>query len=298
MKNIIRVLLAILVLNMVSCTNTSETTSKLTEAYLADYDSIIAYREGAGRAHYLQLVALFPISPFEIYSIGSDQSSDLLLEIPEVPGTIGTLFSTPDSTIFTAAEGTIVTTSDGDTIQSKALEFDQYDNSEKLHSGRIEFIVKAFQDKRFIRVWDLENPRVAAFPGYEWYDLNPDFILTAEYEPLKTPIVVTVPTSMGVQDRVSFTGKVTFEYQGEKYELLSEGGGFLMFGDETTGVETYGSGRYLYFELPKDGEKEVMVDFNVSYNPPCSYSDVTTCRFPPKQNYLPFEVLAGEKYHH
>ena len=66
-----------------------------------------------------------------------------------------------------------------------------------------------------------------------------------------------------------------------------------MVHDQTSGDVTYGGGRYIYLDLPeKDGP--VTIDFNKLYNPPCSFSKYTTCLYPPQQNRLPFEILAGE----
>lgn len=39
----------------------------------------------------------------------------------------------------------------------------------------------------------------------------------------------------------------------------------------------------------------IEIDFNKSYNPWCAYSDGFNCPIPPKDNHLPFEILAGEK---
>ena len=38
------------------------------------------------------------------------------------------------------------------------------------------------------------------------------------------------------------------------------------------------------------------LDFNKAYNPPCSFSEYTTCPLPPKQNILKTRIEAGEKY--
>ncbi|MDC1472485.1 DUF1684 domain-containing protein, partial [Flavobacteriaceae bacterium] len=69
---------------------------------------------------------------------------------------------------------------------------------------------------------------------------------------------------------------------------------FVMVGDLTSGETTYGGGRYMYIELPKSGEK-IIVDFNYLYNPPCAFSEFTTCLYPPRQNQLAFEIKAGER---
>jgi hypothetical protein len=66
-----------------------------------------------------------------------------------------------------------------------------------------------------------------------------------------------------------------------------------MVGDLTSGETTYGGGRYIYLDLPeRDGP--VTLDFNYLFNPPCAYSEFTTCLFPPRQNQLAFKIKAGE----
>jgi uncharacterized protein (DUF1684 family) len=39
----------------------------------------------------------------------------------------------------------------------------------------------------------------------------------------------------------------------------------------------------------------VVLDFNMSYNPPCAFNPYTTCPVPLKENRLPVKILAGEK---
>jgi uncharacterized protein (DUF1684 family) len=68
---------------------------------------------------------------------------------------------------------------------------------------------------------------------------------------------------------------------------------FFMFRDATSGKTTYGAGRYLYTELPKDGR--VIVDFNRAMNPPCAFTDFATCPLPPAANRLSIAVTAGEQ---
>jgi uncharacterized protein (DUF1684 family) len=68
---------------------------------------------------------------------------------------------------------------------------------------------------------------------------------------------------------------------------------WFIFKDQTSAKETYGGGRFLYSEMPKDGK--VVVDFNQAYNPPCAFTPYATCPLPPKQNWMPIRVEAGEK---
>ena len=68
---------------------------------------------------------------------------------------------------------------------------------------------------------------------------------------------------------------------------------FVIFRDETSGVETYPSGRFLYTPMPEGGK--VVIDFNKAYNPPCAFTPYATCPLPPPQNRLSVRVEAGEK---
>ena len=69
---------------------------------------------------------------------------------------------------------------------------------------------------------------------------------------------------------------------------------FFMFKDRTSGRETYGAGRYLDTEMPKNGK--VVLDFNKAYNPYCALNPNSSCPIPPKQNTLLTRVEAGEKH--
>ncbi len=69
---------------------------------------------------------------------------------------------------------------------------------------------------------------------------------------------------------------------------------FLPFTDLTTGVETYGGGRYLELRIPKEGNA-VIINFNLAYNPYCAYNERYSCPLVPRENDLPVAILAGVK---
>lgn len=69
---------------------------------------------------------------------------------------------------------------------------------------------------------------------------------------------------------------------------------FLPFKDLTNGKETYGGGRYIDIKTPAGNN--VILDFNLAYNPNCAYgSERFSCPIPPKENFLPAQIKAGEK---
>jgi len=68
---------------------------------------------------------------------------------------------------------------------------------------------------------------------------------------------------------------------------------FLPFRDATSGVTTYGGGRYLDMAVEAGGW--VVLDFNYAYNPFCAYNDDYDCPIPPAENSLSIPIEAGEK---
>jgi uncharacterized protein (DUF1684 family) len=88
----------------------------------------------------------------------------------------------------------------------------------------------------------------------------------------------------------------------EVYWLEGYGGGiFLPLRDATSGLETYGGGRYVLdtvkgADLGEDGGRLVL-DFNFAYNPSCSYDPGWVCPLAPPANRLAVPVEAGERHH-
>ena len=68
---------------------------------------------------------------------------------------------------------------------------------------------------------------------------------------------------------------------------------FIPFRDATSGMDTYGAGRYLDIEPEDDGT--YALDFNLAYNPWCAYAPQYSCPLPPHENWLAFSIAAGEK---
>ena len=65
----------------------------------------------------------------------------------------------------------------------------------------------------------------------------------------------------------------------------------IYFRDGTTGKDSYEVGRYV--AVARDGE-DVIVDFNLAYNPSCALSPFYNCPIPPQENRLAVAIRAGE----
>lgn len=114
-----------------------------------------------------------------------------------------------------------------------------------------------------------------------------------------------LPTSSGATKTYRRYGYLTFTWNETEIRLsayqdinLSKKTGYenyliIPFKDATSGKETYGGGRYLDFRIPS--EKNVILDFNLTYNPYCAYSYRYSCPIPPEENHLKVMIDAGEK---
>jgi uncharacterized protein (DUF1684 family) len=68
---------------------------------------------------------------------------------------------------------------------------------------------------------------------------------------------------------------------------------FLPFMDKTTGVSTYGTGRFM--DITKPEGNAMVLDFNYAYNPYCAYTDGYSCPITPKENFIDIYINAGIK---
>jgi uncharacterized protein (DUF1684 family) len=138
-----------------------------------------------------------------------------------------------------------------------------------------------------------------AFTGLNYYPPNPGYRYTLPLNRAEEPETLTFQTSTGDEQTYYRLGTINFEVEGEPAQLAVYASPhhdelFLPFRDATSGKETYGAGRYLEPELLSDGQ--ILVDFNLAYNPFCAYSESYSCPLPPFENHLKnVAIRAGEK---
>lgn len=147
-----------------------------------------------------------------------------------------------------------------------------------------------------LRLRDLSHPNLREFTPTPTFDYNSTFRLPAKLIP-RFNQTMDIPNVLGQVISWKVIGVLQFEYEGKDFELLvldELGKLFVLFSDDTSALETYPTGRYLYVN-PPDAKGMTLLDFNYAYNPPCAYTEFATCPIPPKSNRLPFAVHAGEK---
>ncbi len=164
-------------------------------------------------------------------------------------------------------------------------------------------IFRAEKDSHFGSDPDSPIPREerSRFKGLKYFPPSPAYRVKARLVRLERPDIIAMTTSKGTTQPYLGHGVFNFELEGKKLRLhCYKAAGdphdrslFTPFTDETSGKETYGSGRYLDIE-DTEGDDYVL-DFNLAYNPYCAYSENYVCPFPPRENRLPVRVPAGEK---
>lgn len=149
---------------------------------------------------------------------------------------------------------------------------------------------------------DYEN-----FQGIHFFPINEKYVVTAKFKRTKNQKPFAMKTS-GVRTPMYVKyGEISFEIDGKKLKLdvfqnldliknnpKYKNHLFLPFTDLTSGVTSYGGGRYIDIEIPE--KNKFILDFNTAYNPYCAYTSGYSCPIPPKQNDLDVEILAGVSY--
>ncbi|MBR9922303.1 MAG: DUF1684 domain-containing protein [Bacteroidetes bacterium] len=136
------------------------------------------------------------------------------------------------------------------------------------------------------------------FPIAYKYQVKARFVATPDAQPFE------MPTTTDRLPEYKQYGELHFELDGTSLKLnvyknleLTDRKYrdylFIPFRDQTSGVESYGGGRYLDLEIPKDDNW--VIDFNRSYNPYCAYNDRYSCPIPPAENTLEVSIFAGVK---
>jgi uncharacterized protein (DUF1684 family) len=227
---------------------------------------------------------------------GSARRADVPLPLP-APADLGTFVLAGDRVRFTSASGAAVT-SGGRTVSTLDIELDKT----VLESGSLRMIVIKRGTRIGLRVRDLASPSRRAFKGLDYFPIEDPLHVRARFEPFTPPKQVPIINVLGDLIEAPSPGRLVFKVNDVEYSLdalMDEPGStdlFVIFRDKTNGKSTYPAGRYLHVAAPVNGQAEV--DFNEAYNPPCAFTEFATCPLPPKQNWLPIPIQAGERVYH
>lgn len=174
-------------------------------------------------------------------------------------------------------------------------------NGDVLAIGRIRFLIAGMPGDPAVAVYDEDAPARRAYRALRYYPEHPGEVGRAHLSRYAEPRKVAIAASRGEDKELFALGMLHFTLAGNpgSMEAYAEQPGstqlFLIFKDKTAEERdgSYGAGRYLYAKLEGDGT--VYLDFHQAWNPLCAYSAFFHCPLPPRSNWLPFAIPAGEK---
>jgi uncharacterized protein (DUF1684 family) len=152
------------------------------------------------------------------------------------------------------------------------------------------------ENKYGVRLRDLASPALENFKEIERFPVDTQWRIAAHLEK-NTASDLLITNVLGQTTAMASAGRLVFAIHQQTYTLdaMPESDKlFIVFGDATSGKETYAAGRFIDVDLP-DKNGNTTIDFNKAYNPPCAFTHFATCPLPPKQNILPVKINAGEK---
>jgi uncharacterized protein (DUF1684 family) len=178
------------------------------------------------------------------------------------------------------------------------------DQSSSASPGSIE----AFRQEKDAAFGDprtspLSTTDLAGFSGLHYFGVDSSYRVMARLEPLPTADTFQMSTTHADDHRMALrAGRLVFSVKSTPctlmvYRFVGQDipGFFVPFTDATSGMESYGAGRYLDLQEQSQDVRDYIVDFNTAYNPYCAYNDAYSCPLVPEENHLPVAILAGEK---
>jgi len=272
-------------------------------AYAAEIETWRTEREKSLREDngWLTLAGRLPLKP-GANTFGTGKDNDVVFP-PELagvgPARLGTIVVNAEAKTATLklADG-VTFTAGAKTFTGERLLGTNEAERDWVGLGRFRFHILDRQGTFVLRLADNESAVRKNFPGRVWYPVDETYKVEGKFVPYPEGKTLRVIDVLGQVTKPTCPGSVEFTRAGvaHKLDALADGNDlFLIMRDATAGDTTYGSARFLVVpKFPKDGGP-VTLDFNKAYNPPCAFSNFTTCPVAPPQNVLKLRIEAGEK---
>jgi uncharacterized protein (DUF1684 family) len=253
----------------------------------ADYDRDLLGADGP-----FALVRRFVLAP-GVYSVGRDRSNDLVLPVDRAPARAGTIEYRENSRATFQPDKSVSAL-----VNDKTISEIQISQPVTVSIGDMQLRFRFRESELRVTVIDPQSPMQKSATPSVWFPADAHYRIVANWVAFPEPKLVRLPDNDGGAREWKSPGYASFIVAGTRVTLqsiLSPDGKILsfFFRDETAGKETYGAGRFLDTDPPKDGK--VIIDFNKAYNPSCAFNTLFVCPIPPRENHLPVAIGAGER---
>lgn len=267
------------------------------DAYVREVEAWRTLREAELRANdgWLTLVGLHWLRE-GTNRVGGSPAADVPLPVGSAAPTVGTIMFAGGIARFEPEPGVDVRIN-GARARTQVLR-PQPGKYDVVTTGSVTFFVIKRGERYGVRVRDQKSAVRRTFPGLHWYPVSADYRVKARFAPHPEPTSVMIANVLGTIEAWPTPGRVSFTLGGRQHTLtpVLEGPDakalFFIFRDGTSGSGTYPGGRFLYAQMPVNGE--VVLDFNKAHSPPCAFTPFATCPLPPKENALAIRIEAGE----
>ena len=228
-----------------------------------------------------------------VSSVGRDSSNELVVPVEAAPARIGRIEWLEGASATLRLEPGIRAT-----VQGKPVSEIRISEPVTVTVGEIQLVLRFRETELRVTLKDLNaRTRKEAKPSV-WFAVDQRYRITADWVPFPEPKTIRIPDNDGGSRGWKSPGYASFALDGKNLTMqaiLTPDGKELsfLFRDGTAGKETYGAGRFLETDLPKNGK--VIVDFNKAYNPSCAFNPLYVCPIPPKENHLAMRIPAGER---
>lgn len=278
--------------------------SELPLEYVADIE---AWREKVETSlkrdnGWLTLAGRFIMKP-GVNTFGTGKNNDIVLP-PELngvgPETLGALVVDKDALKVTLklADG-VAMSSEGVAFTGERAMKTSSDKRDWVSLNRMSMHIIERKGTFVLRLADNESLVRKNFPGRLWYEAKDNFVVDAKFVPYPPGRTLSIVNVIDEISEEPSPGYVEFKIKGKthKMDVIGEDEGlFFVFRDGTSGDTTYRPSRFLFVDKKPAPNTTFKLDFNKAYNPPCAFSEFTTCPLPPKQNIMQTRIEAGEKY--
>jgi uncharacterized protein len=282
----------------------AQSKSEMSLEYIADIE---AWREKVETSlkrdnGWLTLAGRFIMKP-GVNTFGTGKNNDIVLP-PElkgaVPETIGALVVDKDALKVTLklADG-VSMTSEGTPFTGERAMKTSSEKRDWVSLQRISMHIIERNGTFVLRLADNQSLVRKNFPGRLWYEPKDNFVVDAKFVPYPPGRTLSIVNVIDEISEEPSPGYVEFKIKGKTHKMDvigNDDGLFFVFRDGTSGDTTYRPSRFLFVDKKPAPNSTFKLDFNKAYNPPCAFSEFTTCPLPPKQNIMQTRIEAGEKY--
>ncbi len=233
---------------------------------------------------------------------GSDSSLAIVLPPEDSPPFAGVLhLENGEVRLVPEAESGLTLDGASAVTEELPLRNDREENTTILALGSLGLRIHSERgtDRLWLRIWDRDAPRLAAFELPDYFPVSTDWRLPARFDPYPEPRIVPLADVRGGTVENESPGELVFEVGGREHRLVAfarvtSRTYFVSLWDSTAVSDTYQGGRYMRVPLAND-DGWTVIDFNRAYNPPCVFTPFSVCSLPPRENRLEVAVTAGEK---